>query len=537
MLPEKRDTLDVSGHRVDLYPSDSETYLSVAAVAADLITEDTLRECVFKSMREMSIFSSRLRDRDFTVYVCSWELTEGNFVGIGLPIRFPSQLHRLFRMNLRQHSEIADTGRSLAIDVGARPFVLYNHGALVAYVDPFEPVKAGLFGKDVELRSSAYKPMRNQARRRKPLPVIRQEPPQKHSIAVWLELRSDILEFIYETIQVGSFFSLQRAMRRQFGMSVRTASIGLAGRHGSIRTSWITPDDLSCDVTIYINSDLPTQLKYVVLAHEIAHYVLHFPILLAGQMSEQASWFRPHIECAYHQLFSGFFGDGQQLEEQADALASYLLFPPQVATTFFGVPIMERSRVLTPEEITWRALADFFPERSSVEYSWHNWEEMNRQADRELQRGDGFNDLSDRTLYRSMLRATVRREADEFADSSGALNRHVEDFWAQINDIDPRTVCVVAHAIELTAAQIDSTPDARNILPPVVGSVVDARRIPLVPAVRHKINGEWTCVLDPSGPSYGLDEWRQLYSDYAMILYPNRPLPDRALAHVIEEDS
>ena len=135
ILPKTRATRDISGRLVDLYPAAEDTYLSVLVLDRTRLNESRLRYDVFAVMASIAAMAnSRLRDRDFPVYRCDWTTGGRRLTGIGLPEIFPAHLHLAFQRPIRDSAGIVEIGRGRASDVGARPFMLYNHGKLIAYL-------------------------------------------------------------------------------------------------------------------------------------------------------------------------------------------------------------------------------------------------------------------------------------------------------------------------------------------------------------------------------------------------------------------
>jgi hypothetical protein len=194
MLPETRATRDVSGRRVDVYPAAEDTPLSVLALDMRRVNESLLRYDVFAVMNSISMRESRLRDRDFPVYLCKWTSGGRRHVGIGLPNIFPTKLHLMFQGLIRADIGIIEIGTELAIDVGAQPFMLYNHGKLIAYADPFDGIPI-CPDDSIEIRSAEFKPPVPKKSGRFPMPKIRTSAPERHSIETWQAIRQDILTF------------------------------------------------------------------------------------------------------------------------------------------------------------------------------------------------------------------------------------------------------------------------------------------------------------------------------------------------------
>ena len=538
ILPKTRATRDISGRLVDLYPAAEDTFLSVLVLDRTRLNEGRLRYDVFAVMASIATMTnSRLRDRDFPVYRCDWTTGGRRLTGIGLPEMFPARLHLAFQRPIRDSTGIVEIGRGRANDVGARPFMLYNHGKLIAYADPFEEISP-LPDSRIEVRSAEFKPRVARRRRGEPPPIIRRSGPgERHSIDTWNDLRSDVLKFIYATITTGTFHSLRREVQRQFDIAVRVSPTSAAGRHSSISAGWVTREDQACTVTIHISQDLPDQLKYIALAHEVAHYALHFPIILAERITEQLSWLDPHARCVYADQFEHYFGDGTRLEEQADLLAAHLLIPPQIQLTDLQRAVSEVGGTqpysddgqVTHEELAWRLLAEYFPERSFAEHSWQNYDEMRDLAQRELAWARSADDTGDITMYRMMLRAALRRESPDAQRKSRDLMAATHEFWDSVASGSwIFALCSRDHDKQLSLAGVGHRGVDWQVRGPLSETPEQMPRIPLVPK-SARTTSRWVNALDPAQPAASVADWQQRHPDHGVMLYPTRELPDAPL--------
>jgi hypothetical protein len=544
MLPETRATRGISGQLVDIYPAAEDTIISVLVLDRTRVNESRLRYDVFAVMASITeMGDSRLRERDFPVYLCNWTTGGRRLTGIGLPKVFPVPLHLAFQHLIRATNGITEISEGRASDVGARPFMLYNHGKLIAYADAFEEISP-LPDSRIEVRSAEFKPRVIRRRPTAPLPVVRWSGPgDRHSIDTWNDLRLDVLKFIHATIIPGTFHSLRTEVKRQFDIAVRVAPTSTAGQHSSISAGWVTREDQACTVTIRISQDLPDQLKYIALAHEVAHYVLHFPIILAEQMTEQLSWFVPHARCVYADQFERYFENGVKLEEQADLLAGYLLIPPQIplagierfAVEVSGARPYVGDGLVTSEEAGWRLLAEYFPERSLVEHSWQNHDEMRDLAQRELAWARSADDSGDITMYRMMLRAVMRRESPDADRESRDLADATRKFWDGVaNGSGISAFCSCDHDEQPPIIEVGHRIADRQFLGPLAGARALMPRIPLVPK-STRTTGQWVNLLDPTQPPASVAEWRQRHPEHGVVLYAARALPHAPLFGSMQE--
>lgn len=533
MRVRQRGTPDPNGHVVDVYPR--ELTINVITLKACTDVDDSILLTAaldaLRVIQKMPI--ARLRDRDFSIFFCHWEAYGEALVDIGLPSRFDHRLHRLFREQLSSVANIVELGDSLALDVGAKPFARYHHGKLVAYVDPLDThVCDAAQESDVELRSAeSADSVATRRRRTSPLPSIRANGPQRHSIETWDTVRTDILNFIWDTLEPGTFDSLRREVDRQFGIHVRVAPTALTGKHGSITTDWLIDSDQGCEVVILINKDLADKLKYVVLAHELAHYVVHFPIILAGQLVDQLAWAEPAFELAYSDLFHQYFQDGRVLEEEANSLASCMLIPPKFHLRGMADFAFENFQSVSAEELAWRFLQSFFPETSEIQYSWRNWDEMRRRAERDVEWANGVNAMNAATLYQAMPKSTLEREKRESGKPPDRTSEAVYEFWDRL----PAALAARSRTITGPISDmptLDSVNSSRQILEPRIHGRSNLSRQPIAPATKSRAPKLWRSVLDLSAPPRTVEEWQLQYPNDAITLYPDRQVPHETVYHL-----
>ena len=141
-----------------------------------------------------------------------------------------------------------------------------------------------------------------------------------------------------------SYKSLRLAVKQHFGIKVQEECNSDFARYGSLMTGWI--DNRGCPLVIHIRATLPG-LKYIVLAHELAHFTLHFPLLYCGQLIEQLAWSVPELELAYYSIMMRHLhGDPTLIEHDANIFASYFLIPPRYDLTQWQAICLRAARNL-----------------------------------------------------------------------------------------------------------------------------------------------------------------------------------------------
>lgn len=524
----RRPTTDPGGKLVDVYTANP--YLSgICLHVTGQEFKDSVRALLLNHLRKLSTSpNSRRRDRNFSIFYGEFVNRLGQqLVMTGLPDRFDSNLAIKIQTEVSKIGTIVEVGRSEAADVNAAPLLRYEHGHLIAYVDPFLPVGHPLLGRDVELRSYEYVATSTGPKRQYPMSVTRSRKSRLHSIDSWERERLDIMHFIYDTIEPESFLALKRHTKKSFGITVIEEVADTERRYGSIAIDWVD-NDQNVEVSIYVNRALHSSLKYVVLAHELAHYVLHFPLLLFGQMVEQLSWETPAIERTYGQLVSHILGDDRRrLEYQANAFASYFLIPPQCDHDRLASITCEGGRVPSGEELAWRFLQRFFPDRAHVEYSWHNWDEMFQRAQEELESADGLNAAGDDSLFLSLLSATSRRSSQEIHELSRAIDKKILQLGRRVANLHKGAS--VGRLDDESRLNLNIQSELRNSRK-VVRSREGGPRSrcrPLVPSSGSR--KKWSGVLDNSLPPASLADWQQRCPDDTLLLYEHMKMPTRSI--------
>lgn len=475
--------------------------------------------------------NKRLREREFPVYYCEWMTRVELFrVGIALPEPFDSRLHVMFQEALRPVAPIVDIGATYPEDVGARPLLRYVNGKLIEYVSPFDSEGGS---PELERRSFAIADKPSQSGRPDPLPKSEtRRGKTRHSLELWQSVRADVLDLVWNTLGIGTYHWLRRETREAFGISVLETNATLAGRYGRIETGWVyghSDGHVECDVSIVLNTDLSPTLKYVALAHELAHYVLHFPIILAGGIIEQAAWEHPACEHTFRKYLAEKFNELRDLEDHANRFAGNFLVTPRFdygSITKEGI-LFEGGQTVTGDEMMWRFFQNHFPETKGQKFSWNNLGSLRSRFRDEAASVRDMNILDADTLYKTMLRAVLERDSEVAADQ----NRQVE---LATNAVLSDLSAIVHTAIGLNRsssdrddsapALIDGATLVRQILPAKQSSSSQDRRLPLIPVKRGK-SANWQSVLHTSAQPRDIEWWREQYSTHQVVVYPTRTKP------------
>jgi hypothetical protein len=384
MRVKTRATPDAAGRRMDVYLRPE--WISVLVMEnAPSSSMERLREVAYEVMIDLArTGTKRLRDRDLTIFFCEWTNSFGRELrGIAFPSDPAARIFNMFREHLNVAVGIIEAGDCNPRDVGAVPLLRYCYGDIIAYADPFDDVSGIVqLGERVEIRSAVFE---DRAKRSSvpgwalPKAPHERRAPFRYAINDWNDLRYDLLRFIHGMMSNGTYRWLRKETREGFGIQVEERPVSMTGRFGSLSLDWIAKD-LTYEIVISINKELSAADKYVVLAHELAHIVLHLPLLFLGQIAEQRSWLHPGSLEKVEQRIIKAFGDRSILEKDANRLASYMLIPPKIDVDGLAKITFEGARDLESSEMLWRLFQHSFPEARIEDYSWHNIEELKERA-------------------------------------------------------------------------------------------------------------------------------------------------------------
>jgi hypothetical protein len=469
----------------------------------------------------------RLRGRSLMVYLGHCVLDDGKSVTVvGLPYPVASDVFRVVRRGLDSLG-ILEVETVLPADVYAVPLFRYRAGETVTYYSPFDPRENSFLGGGFEIRSYEIRDRPQHMEEALPCPAV--EVGNLHSMSAWSQSRDTIMQFIFDIRGPGSFRSLQRRIEDYFGISVHCRPAAELHLFGRIETGWLR-EDLTTTVRICIRDDLSHRQRYAVLAHELAHYFFHFPLLLIGQMVEQAAWDAPGISVVWHRVRRRVLGDLEDwIEAQATSLAVNFIIPAQVRPERIAEMVMEKRRRITAEEVTWRLLQPYFPETSGRTYSWRNYEFMLEQmnADLDLVRADDGGDHG--TLFYQFLAAALRHQSPEFQRRNHALEFRIERLTLQMLEY------LAVRRRNPTGSPLDATTtigrelgQEKTVYPPLEPRAGNqpVRYVPLVAVPSSP--GHY---VDPrhTHDASGLSTWRARYPASPVITYPYADMPDMPL--------
>ena len=291
-------------------------------------------------------------------------------------------------------------------DLLLEPFARYINGKIIIYTDTtsppewlppiFEPIK--FWGIEWETRSAyletvikspAHRPLYHSI----PESNLTEKPPgERHTFEDHARLSATLdkivfpwsskkLDMLRNSPPFG-YKQLRDLCIHHLGITIQEDD--LEGISGILHVGRPYIDEMgiiSARVNIRIDYSLPTDTKYVVLAHELAHYRLHFPWLLASSLAFHLSLRAPETVVILSNLLKKQEAIGQKLEHQADIYSSYFLLhrlydgfdkAPEILSINYRRPMVQ--------ELIWHELIPFFPDDSVVPFSWRQYKFRSHRA-------------------------------------------------------------------------------------------------------------------------------------------------------------
>lgn len=533
-----RKTSDPHGRTVDRYIEDQ----IVTVLALEPSTNDVRGQLYQLTLRAFSRIaqssSARMRQRKFTVCYCEWQVRDDfAAVGIALPGRVDAQVFAYFYEEVKAGFSMLDSGESHLNDVGGQPMLRYEDTQVIEYVSGAAASPRADYV--AEVRSfEFYLPSRRTRTDSSAVPKVRTKAPVAHSIQTWQDLRLDVLRFFFDMTFPLNYSTLRKAMRDQFGLVSIEAPTHVVGHHGYISVDWISKLDKECEVAIVVAKELPVELKYFVLAHELAHYALHFPLIYAAQEAEQLAWLRPSLDRAFNSIVERVLPDRQILEDAANELASYAVLPEWYDRNFDF--ILDVDRTPTTAQMMWGALQSFFPDtRENNDFTmFRTRAEMLEREGRELVRAARPDSAHPGSIYETVLAAALRRAQRSAEVRNHKISTSIHDVVQEWRGAANSEVDLVTSGNSNSAQQVhlmpaDPRPD-RTLTPPLAPRNEEARRWPIVPT-NSKLS-QWRSVLDPALPARDIAEWRAYRPDFFVVAYPRKKLPRRPVSDFLRPD-
>lgn len=535
-----RDALDPGGKAVDIYEHKGLLRTFVLRLSPDTTKEKLVPRLLVACGRIKKSGDSRIRNREFVVYGGYFMNSAGRALFlIHIPYGISSHIFDAFDAVLRPLPEFDEIHYGEAADYAPEPWIRYTRTSLLVYVDPFRsaldlPDWLKRFRGSVELRSAEVTTSRNPEKRSARVPQVRGAAPERHTFEEWCRNRNRILEFCWGLTGPLKYATLKRITKNQFGIPVFEEKTAFRGYYGAIR---LDPDlsGWACHPRILVDDDLEDELKYVVLAHELGHYVCHMEFLQTRNLVERMSWNRAGIGEEFTSLIATRYPNLlQMLEDDADDFASHFLIPPKYnGISKMAERMWEGTRAPIPEELIWRFLLPHFPESAHRKLGWVGYEGAVRDALDDIanlgvERSLFFNvfraccrvesGLASRELVRNELSAFLTEIAKLVNGKSNPANRAAsEQGQLPLNRPDDRI-----HGDSL--AHLDLLASAAEILPPLRPDALSGFKVvPLKPApsnLEGDLDGAWYVLISGEASAVrSVAEWRALWPFDGTALY------------------
>jgi len=488
--------------------------------------------------------SKRVRERDFLIWTGEFtnQLDMRLYI-VGVPYGLHSPVLDILYRKYSSEPSFVEINYSPPGEFKAQPILRYQYGRHVLYASPFIPapqarLQAGL-SSDFEARSFQQAPMIGKGPYSAPERPLHRSP-LHHDEAVWLENRERLMEFMRSLKGPCGLRRLRSIVEECFGVSVFEEGSREFAHYGLIRLgSGATPK-----VRILVNKRLPEKLKYIVLAHELGHYLLHFPLLLILRYVEETAWSIPEIEPYCRQLLTDDPLVLQSVEDRADEIASFFLVPAWVHPVQRMTAVISEGGVSPPpSELIWRFLQPLFPEDRFAHTTWNDLAEIRKRARRDVNRLRSTTGDQTANLFERMLVAALRvdeagaegvtkerPEEEPLEPVLGAMHAvaiKVESLSAPEVRRDLRTLLKGTYPGPQPLSEGEFLPGlgtfGRELVSPLGGDGGGLlQRIPLEPTIYNpqgRADGDWRLRTSPGSPVGTLAEWRKWKPDHGVVLY------------------
>jgi len=213
------------------------------------------------------------------------------------------------------------------------------------------------------------------------------------------------------------FEPLREIVERRFRIPVVLVESSRLVRMGCIRLGWLNRRQAG-RVAILVSSDLDEGQRAVVLAHELGHYFLHFPLLHTAQFVRNHSSRRPELEVLWAAMLTELLPGGvATLEAQANLFASTLIAPLHVRAWreyMLANTVTDETVLGSIEECMMRQLQPYFRTIGTGALRWDRPTEKARLLEffeRERRPARDLNDGDGTSLLRAMVAALMERDA------------------------------------------------------------------------------------------------------------------------------
>lgn len=179
---------------------------------------------------------------------------------------------------------------------------------------------------------------------------------------------------------------------------------------------------------VLLNRVWPPAQQCVVLLHELAHYILHFPLLLQAQWADDLSDWAPELELFWAAYCTRYIPGGiATLEHQANLLASCFLMPltPSARKAWHNEHLISDGRDMRKSpELMAEALLPYFEELREKVRGQHlqQWRKLRKWSKKASKNVADLNHAAPASLPLAIFAALREREAGEIVDINDMTN-------------------------------------------------------------------------------------------------------------------
>jgi hypothetical protein len=515
---ERRALPDPAGKPVDRHIT-PELGIMLAYNEARAPSRDEFLELVLVRMKRVRASTvKRVRERDFSIWYGRFTSSHGDdLVALMLPYELDIRVYRCFS-DLTRLPAFVEQGNSATRDAHAAPLARYEHGTLVAYLPPTQA--DGERADGVEARSASVQAPPTSSSRHV-LVVPDYVAPRRHDLDSWREAHSAALRWVWDCGAPGTYSRLRKIVDASFGVTVREHPTLPNGGFGMLQTSWMDAQE-TVPVNILIRADLSRDLKYVVLAHEFAHFVLHFPMIRKAQQFEDIARLVPEIMLLLAQSMHRHL-PRDTMELHADVFACNLLIPARVDFQRWAEFITEGHEPVTAEEHAWRYLTRLFPDTAGRPDGWSEYHEMREMARLDLAT---VRRHTPERLFEQMLQAMIFRISGRAEELSKTVGLGMRAVIAEMEELTGELPLDAAQARRIARNRLaDGGADAiefrgageyESIRPRAIDCEGPFQFVALVPTpdnVRGRRDGRWIDHHHPSDGAVTIADWLELVPD------------------------
>ena len=293
---------DVAGKPVDLIEVAKLAFM-IGFDVSQLSSPDDIEFAALEALQQLTAsHDKQTRSRDFAVLLGTMTNRLGiDLLSVCLPERISAKLVRYFDDALRPFERV-DTGTYPTMDFSLRALARYIDGKIIVYTDASSP--AGLLPSEFEkiktwdceweTRSAElHLPTSSASLRYNPIPESLSPPAPvlgRHSLEDYDRLSEALdslllpmpqsLKEAFSKAPFG-YQNLRSFCAKHLGISIHEDDLpGNCAAALRVGRPYPTESGTGARITIRVNRSLPPATKYVALAHDLAHYRLHFPWLL-----------------------------------------------------------------------------------------------------------------------------------------------------------------------------------------------------------------------------------------------------------------